>query len=183
MENNQENSPISLQSTSKDNQFSDRLALKLLYAFMLADNRNRYPNNPYPLRPKHYNLRNTADFTRAITKFIQLHGFQANMINPKVRFVNNSFYTTDILGHRLKIGSNSWIGGALSNGAPIVTATILGRSVKLEIRNTATQFRQSEAQKQYQHQIEQAGGIYFIVNSFGEFANWFYEMIGGDHDR
>ena len=32
---------------------------------------------------------------------------------------------------------------------------------------------QSEAQKKYQRQIENAGGVYLIVTTFEDFYNWF----------
>lgn len=169
--------------TDKGTQFSDKSALKLLYELMKAESCQRYPSNPYPLIPKRFNLHNSNDLAKAIIKMIQLHGYQANHLNPKVRFIDNSYTTTDVLGHRLRIGSGYWVNGALTNGAPIVSSTIHGISVKLEIRITASHFRQSEALKQYQHQVEQSGGLYVVVTSLADFSNWFYSFVeGGAHD-
>ncbi len=179
MENNQENSPDSLQSACKDVQFTDKSALKFLYELMLAENRKRYPNNPYPLTPKRFNLRNSADLTKAIIKWIQLHGFQANHLNPKVRLIDNSCTATDVMGLKLRHGSEY---RALTHGSPIISATIHGQSVKLEIRSNSSNYGQYELQKQYRHQVEQSGVLYFIVTSFGQFADWFYTLIGSRHE-
>ena len=37
--------------------------------------------------------------------------------------------------------------------------------------------RQSEAQRQYQAAIEQAGGLYYIARDFTTFVAWYHETL------
>ena len=62
-------------------------------------------------------------------------------------------------------------------GSADISATIEGRSVKIEIKVGSD--RQSEAQKRYQQQVENAGGTYFIATSFEQFEDWFiFDVLG-----
>ena len=58
-----------------------------------------------------------------------------------------------------------------ANGSADISATIAGRSVKMEIKIGAD--RQSEAQRRYQVAIERAGGLYVIVKDFTSFVEWY----------
>lgn len=62
-----------------------------------------------------------------------------------------------------------YIPGRGCKGTADISATINGQSVKIEVKYGRD--RQSEAQKQYQAEIEQAGGQYWIVRTFSEFLN------------
>ncbi len=55
-------------------------------------------------------------------------------------------------------------------GTADISATINGRSVKIEIK---MKDKQSEVQREYQRRIEAAGGVYLIVRSFAEFMTWY----------
>ena len=59
----------------------------------------------------------------------------------------------------------------MQKGTADVSATIQGKSVKIEIK--IGKDRQSEEQKKYQQQIIKAGGYYFIATSFDEFIIWY----------
>ena len=69
------------------------------------------------------------------------------------------------------IGSIEWIKGTGTNGSADISATIAGKSVKIEVK--ILKDRQSEAQKQYQADIEKAGGIYYIAKDFTSFVEWY----------
>jgi hypothetical protein len=64
-----------------------------------------------------------------------------------------------------------WTKGTGTKGSADISATINGRSVKIEIKYGKD--RQSEAQIRYQEMIEKAGGTYLIVKSFDDFIQWF----------
>jgi hypothetical protein len=93
--------------------------------------------------------------------------------------MDNSRVVTDVLGFRRKIGSGKWIKGTTTNGTADISATIQGRSIKIEVKAGAD--KQRQAQKEYQRSIEQAGGIYIIVHCFADFLNWYndFEEKGG----
>ncbi len=72
------------------------------------------------------------------------------------------------------MGSVEWIKSTTQNGTADISATIQGHSVKIEIKCKATGDNcQSEAQKEYQRQIEKSGGVYLIVTTFEDFYSWF----------
>jgi hypothetical protein len=69
-----------------------------------------------------------------------------------------------------------WTPGQSTKGTADISATIRGRSVKIEIKQKD---KQSEAQKQYQQAIENAGGVYIIVRDFDSFVEWYEKFTLG----
>ena len=109
--------------------------------------------------------------TRCIIDYIRLHGGQAERVNTMGVPIDHRRQVTDVLGHSLTIGSIEWRTGGGTNGSADISATIRGRAVKIEVK--IGRDRQSEAQRQYQAAIEQAGGLYFIAKDFTSFAEWY----------
>jgi hypothetical protein len=68
------------------------------------------------------------------------------------------------------VGKGKWTKSTSTSGSADISATIKGRSVKIEIKYGKD--IQSDAQKKYQESIERAGGIYLIVRNFDEFIIW-----------
>jgi hypothetical protein len=66
-----------------------------------------------------------------------------------------------------------WTPGQGTKGTADISATIRGRSVKIEVKQKD---KQSEHQKNYQKQIESAGGIYKIFRDFDTFSDWYEEF-------
>lgn len=64
-----------------------------------------------------------------------------------------------------------WTPGQGTKGTADISATIRGRSVKIEVKYGRDV--QSDAQKQYQEMIEKAGGVYYIAKSFDDFVIWY----------
>ena len=109
--------------------------------------------------------------TRLIIDCIRHDGGQAERINTTGIPIDTRQEVTDILGHRHMIGSLTWRKGGSTVGSADISATINGRSVKIEVK--IGKDRQSEAQRRYQQAIEQAGGLYFIARNFTEFHSWY----------
>ena len=152
-------------------------ALKELKALYLAENRKKYPSLPEAARvPPRYSDRDANSLTRCIIDFIRLSGGQAERIAVTGRYIDNTRIVTDVTGRQRRIGSGTWIKPSMQPGTADLSATINGRSVKIEIK--IGRDRQSTAQKKYQEQIEQSGGIYLICKSFQDFHNW-YLIKGG----
>lgn len=153
---------------------TDQMYLKDLYAMIMEYKRNKYPNTPQHLlaRPNPYNLNKTNDLTKAVIKWIEMHGYHAERISTTGRYVDNRKKYKDVMGYTRVIGSGSWIPGTGTKGSADISATIAGRSVKIEIKNAATNDRQSEAQRKYQESIEKSGGVYLIVRTFSGFVEW-----------
>jgi len=113
--------------------------------------------------------------TTAIIRWIILNGYQAERISTTGRWIDNSKIVTDVLGNRKKIGSGKYIKGTGTNGSADISATIKGKSIKIEVK--IGKDKQSEAQIKYQQMIEKAGGIYFIAKNFDDFFNFYITLV------
>lgn len=139
----------------------------------------KYPNMKPSWHPKLKVNQSTANgVTAAIIKFLQLKGQQAERISVTGRRVDQRKTYTDVLGHQRQIGQLKWIKPSMQVGTADISATINGRSVKIEVK--VGRDKQRPAQKEYQAQVERAGGIYYIAVSFDEFYHWYMEMFEGE---
>lgn len=127
----------------------------------------------YIVRTK-YTDKTANGLTKAIVKWINLNGYQAERISTSGRWVDNSKVVTDVLGNKKKIGSGKYIKGSGTKGSADISATIKGRSIKIEVK---MKDKQSEAQKEYQKAIERAGGIYFIAKDFDSFYQFYSTLV------
>ena len=135
--------------------------------------KNRYPEIPTDLFPyKTIKVNSANELTKAVIKFIRLFGGgKAERISLTGRTINTRKTYTDILGHCKQIGSIKYIPSAMTKGSADISATIQGKSVKIEIKWGND--RQSPAQVKYQSEIEKAGGIYVIVHTYDQFYGWY----------
>lgn len=111
------------------------------------------------------------DLTRLVIDFLTYNNCQAERISSQGQYRDNRKVVTDVIGRQRTIGSGQWTPGTSTKGTADISATIRGRSVKIEIKWGAD--RQSDAQKEYQLSIEKALGIYIIVKTFDDFIIWF----------
>ena len=132
----------------------------------------KYDNQPYLVKPK-FSGKTANGLTKAIIKFIQLSGGQAERISTTGRMIDQRKTYTDVVGVRRTIGSTKWIPSTSTKGSADISATINGKSVKIEVK--IGRDRQSEAQKKYQSDIERAGGIYYLAKDFESFYQWYNE--------
>lgn len=101
--------------------------------------------------------------TRQIIRFIQSRGGQAERIA--------------VTGLLRKFGNGyKWTRTNMTVGTADISATIQGRSVKIEVKIGTD--RQSDEQKRYKKQVEDAGGIYYIASTFEEFLKWYNSLWG-----
>lgn len=137
---------------------------------------SRHPLIPEGSRvTKKFDDRTANGLTKCIISFLQMHGHQAERINTMGRPIDNRRAYTDVVGRTRQIGSLTWIKSTSTRGSADISATINGRSVKIEVK--VGKDRQSEAQKSYQKAVEQAGGIYFIAKDFEQFLEWYKTII------
>ena len=111
------------------------------------------------------------DLTRLVIDFLTFNNCQAERISSQGQYRDGKKQVTDCIGRQRTIGSGIWTPGTSTKGTADISATIKGRSVKIEIKWGAD--RQSDAQKEYQLSIEKAMGIYIIVRTFDEFIIWY----------
>jgi len=157
--------------------YSKSVAVKYLETMALNEKLKKFKHTPIEMLVKPEFKDNTANgLTKCIITFIQLKGGQAERINSTGRPIDNRTTYTDAVGIIRTIGSIEWIKGTSTNGTADISSTIKGRSVKIEVK--IGNDRQSEAQKDYQHAIEAAGGIYTISKDFTTFVEWYYKTFG-----
>jgi len=146
--------------------------LSTLNAMIHADMVRRYPEIPERLLPnKPIKATKANDLTKAIIKFIQLSGGQAERISVTGRRVDMRRTFTDVLGNQRQIGSVRWIKSSMQKGSADISATIAGQSVKIEIKVGRDRIRPE--QEIYKQQVEKAGGIYLLIHTFDDFYQWY----------
>lgn len=146
-------------------------AIKYLESLALERKKARYPSIPVEyVCINGYSDKTANQLTRAIIAFIQLMGGQAERISTTGRAIDRQITFTDVAGRTRTIGRIEWIPGTGTNGASDISATIKGRSVKIEVKMKDSQSRD---QVSYQKSIEQAGGVYIIARSFDGFLSWY----------
>lgn len=144
------------------------------YLESLADDaaRKKYPNTPpHYLAPRKFRDDTANSLTNCIIDFLRFSGHQAERISNTGRMIDTRTTFEDVTGKSRTIGTAKWIKGTGTNGTADISATIGGRSVKVEVKFGKDW--QSETQMKYQLAVEQAGGIYFIAKSFEQFLTWF----------
>jgi hypothetical protein len=140
-----------------------------LEALKLANDIERHPSFPeaYFVKKK-WDDKTANGLTKAITSFIQFNGYQAERINTMGVARENKRTDGKVIGV-------TWTKGTSTAGSADISATIRGRSVKIEVK--VGKDRQSDAQKRYQESIERAGGVYIIARDFDTFVEWFDEFV------
>jgi len=140
-----------------------------LDALKLANDIERHPSFPeaYFVKKK-WDDKTANGLTKAITSFIQYNGYQAERINTMGVARENKRTDGKVIGV-------TWTKGTTTAGSADISATIRGRSVKIEVK--VGKDRQSDAQKRYQESIERAGGVYLIARDFDSFVEWFDKYV------
>jgi hypothetical protein len=119
-----------------------------------------------------WNDNSANSLTKSIEFYINANGFQAERINTMGVYRE---------GKKIQVGENTrqlkgkYTPSTGTKGSADISATIRGRSVKIEVKYGKD--KQSEVQKRYQESIEQAGGTYFIARNFDEFMEFYLNFI------
>jgi len=115
--------------------------------------------------------RTANGLTRCIIDFLNLSGWQAERINCTGRIIDTRKTYTDVCGFTRTIGNVKYGKTSGQRGTADISATIKGRSVKIEVKIGAD--KQSQTQKEYEQSIIKAGGFYFIARNFQNFYEWY----------
>ena len=109
--------------------------------------------------------------TKCIIFWINAMGGQAERISNQGQYREGKKIP---VGDSFKQLAGKWTPGQGTKGTADISATIKGRSVKIEVKQKD---KQSEAQKQYQQAIQSAGGIYEIFRDFDSFILWYEKFV------
>lgn len=143
--------------------------------------RLKYPSFPISyIAPPKYKDTSANGLTKCIIEFLNMSGHQAERISNTGRQIDNRKTYSDTLGQSRTIGSITWIKGTGTNGTSDISATIKGRSVKVEVK--IGKDKQSDQQQEYQKQIESAGGIYYLAQDFESFYIFFNQTFINKQD-
>ena len=150
--------------------------LDILKELKLNHSISEHPNVPrYAIALPKYEDKTANGLTRCIIDYLQLSDHQAERINTMGRPIDNRKQVTDVLGRTKTIGSMTWGKSTATKGSADISATIQGRSVKIEVK--IGKDRQSQDQKVYQSNIEKSGGQYWIVKNFDDFMKKYDEFL------
>lgn len=150
--------------------------IEKLKQLKLAQLKEQYPNVPdFAIKQPKYTDKTANGLTKCIIEFLILSGWQAERINTMGRMLDNRKQVTDVIGRTKTIGSMTYIPTTGTKGSADISATIKGKSVKIEVK--ILNDKQSEYQKQYQKDIEKSGGFYFIAKDFDSFYYWYLEFL------
>ena len=160
-------------SSHKGKQLNGIKQLKELY---IQQQKQRHPNVPEYAIPQPKFTDSTANgLTKCIITYIELMNGQAERINCMGRTIDQRQTKYDTIGNAQIIGSIKYIPTTMTRGTADISATVKGRSVKIEVKTG--QDKQRQAQREYQKHIEDAGGIYFIAQTFDQFYTWYNETF------
>lgn len=178
-EKDQHHQSTSLQIKSKLQKihYQKSFAVKELELLTFKEKKRKNQNTPVEwLAKPTYRDDSANSLTRCIIDHIRLIGGQAER-SPKLgRYIDSSCTFNDIVERSHTIDNGKWIKRTGNKGTADISAIIKGRSVKIEVKYGRDS--QSEAQRAYQSQVEQAGGVYVIATSLDQFFNWYNDFRG-----
>ena len=145
-------------------------AIQELERLAFEDKHKRMPEIPveWLAQPK-FKDNSANSLTQATIAYIKLIGGQAERISTTGRMINNTKTFTNVIGQTRQIGSAKYIPGTSTKGSADISATLKGRSVKIEVKFGKD--KMSEHQREYQKSIEFAGGVYLIARNFEQIKN------------
>ena len=149
---------------------------KILTDLYIKDQSTKYPNFPIDkMAVRKYTDKTANGLTKCIIDFLNYSGQQAERISVTGRVLDNRKTFIDTVGRSRTIGSTQYIPSTSTKGSADISATIKGRSVKIEVK--IGKDRQSKAQKEYQMNVERAGGYYFLAKEFDSFIEFYNNLI------
>jgi hypothetical protein len=147
-------------------------ALQTLINMRIEQDKAKFPKVPDYGRVKpNFEDATSNGLTNCIIQFLNMtDGCHAERISSEGRVIDDRKTFENVIGQTVTKGSIKRIKSSGQVGTADISATVLGRSVKIEVK---IKDRQSEAQREYQRQIENAKGYYLIAKNFEDFYNWF----------
>lgn len=112
--------------------------------------------------------------TSCIIDFLTWEGWQAERINTQGQ-AREKWTIDPHTGRKLKPVGVTWTPTTGTRGSADISATIAGRSVKIEVKIGAD--RMSAAQVAYCESIARAGGAYIVARDFEGFLGWYDSFI------
>ena len=156
-------------------------SVELLKRAKLKNLITKHPLIPTRAIPKpKYSDKTSNGLTKCIIDWITLDGGQAERINSTGRLIDGRKTTEDVIGRKRTVGSSKWIKSSGKVGTADVSATVNGKSIKVEVKCASTKDNvQSKEQLAYQREVESAGGGYIIARTLDGFVKQYNDKIKG----
>lgn len=169
---------LSMVTSGKNTIAKPKTALQTLNDLAKLKKLEKYKDIPsHCLSFDKYTDKKTNELTKSVIAWLRLNGYHCERTGSEGRIIDQRQTVTNVIGQTKTIGSLKRIYSSQTRGTSDLKAIINGKFIAIEIKNQNTKDRQSEAQRQYQKQIEASGGIYIIAASFQGFYDWFNEFI------
>jgi hypothetical protein len=139
---------------------------------------NKHKRERYKSVPKHalpvvkYEDVTASGLTRAVIAWLELNGHKAWRQSSEGRYRPGKMIT-DVIG-RVRQMKGQYFRGT-NKGHSDISSIIEGKFVGWEVK--IGKDAQSDKQKQFQDEVEKAGGGYFIIHSFDEFMQLYKQQI------
>lgn len=147
-----------------------KTALKTLQKMDFADKARRYPGVPRTAIPStRFNDHTANALTRAILRWLELHGHYATRINTMGRQLKGTT-VIDVIG-RAHVTPSKWIPGTTRKGTADIHASINGRHVSIEVKIGSDTM--SPEQLKTKNMVEQSGGLFYAAKDFESFYKWY----------
>ena len=153
------------------NELTDTQAIRLLKEAVKARKQAERPNLPeYAITTPKYEDRTANGLSRCIIDFLNSQEGCCCF-----RISNEGILRIDKNGKAFRATSS------MQNGISDLISCVWGRFVSIEVK--VNKDVQSDAQKEYQRQTENARGYYVIAKDFASFLNWFNFKMDRKHGK
>lgn len=149
--------------------------LEHLKQLMIEERKRTHPNTPYYIPNVWQTAKPEAKELKRIVAFLNLSGHYGQIMTNTGKRIDNTKIVKDVLGNYKQIGSVEYRPSTIRNGTADIMATINGQTVWIELKRIYKngRDRQSQAQIDFQRDMEAIGAKYVIVHSFEDFYEWF----------
>lgn len=144
----------------------------------------KYPSFPVHAIPvPKYSDKSTKDLTKCVIDFLNLSGHHAVEQKTTGKRIDKRKESIDVFGNKRMVGSVIWAKSTDEVGRADILAKIMVNimdkiipiSVELEIKFEKD--FQSNKQIEFQNKLESKGGLYYIIKTFDQFIEWYYNFI------
>lgn len=133
--------------------------------------------------PPELKEKSSKDLTELVIGFLKLNGHHAVEQKTTGKRIDKRKESIDVFGNKRIVGSVIWAKSTDEVGRADILAKIMVNimdkiipiSVELEIK-WQKDF-QSNKQIEFQNKLESKGGLYFIIKTFDQFIEWYYNFI------
>ena len=133
--------------------------------------------------PPELSENSTKELTKLILNFLKLNGHEAEEQKTVGKVIDKRQESIDVFGNKRMVGSVIRVKSENKIGRGDIGATMMiemyGKIIPIavEIELKWQKDYQKKDQKKYQNKLESKGGLYYIIKTFDQFIEWYYNFI------